>query len=76
VDKRPLTTIGEEKTIEDKEDWLRRQTAPSLAVVYQAYKLDMNQIELLLKDGLQRLTAKDHGMIRRFQEQQKTPDVD
>jgi len=73
VDELPLTTIMAEQTVQEKEMWLRNQAAPSLAVLYQAYDGDMEQIEQLVKDGIQRLKAKDHDMIKRFQEQKKEP---
>lgn len=72
VDELPLTTIIETPTIEDKEEWLRKQAAPSLAVVYEAYDGNMDQIEKFIKEGIQRLKTKDYDMIKRFKEQKKT----
>ncbi|MGH0968087.1 replication initiation factor domain-containing protein [Bacillus cereus] len=72
VDELPLTTIIETPTIEDKEEWLRKQAAPSLAIVYEAYDGNMDQIEKLVKEGIPRLKTKDYDMIKRFKEQKKT----
>ncbi|MED4351733.1 replication initiation factor domain-containing protein [Schinkia azotoformans] len=66
VDELPLTTITGVSTIEDKENWLRRNAAPSLAVVYEAYSGDMEQIEKFIYEGLARLKAKDYDMINQF----------
>ncbi|WP_320443621.1 replication initiation factor domain-containing protein [Bacillus cereus] len=65
VEALPLTTIIEDKTVFDKHEWLRKQIAPSLALVYQAYGEDMEQIEKIVKEGCQRLKGKDYDMIRR-----------
>lgn len=72
VDGLPLTTIKEAPTIEDKEEWLKRQAAPSLAIVFKAYDGDIEKIEEILNEGAQRLTAKDHNMIKQFKENKKT----
>lgn len=75
VNELPLTTIMEEQTIEDKEEWLRRQAAPSLALIYQAYGNDYEQIEKLIKEGSKRLKPNDYDMIKRFKAQKKTSNV-
>lgn len=72
VEALPLTTIMEEQTIEDKEEWLDKQVAPALALVYEAYDGDIKQIEKLLQRGKQRLKQKDYNMIEKFKEQKKT----
>lgn len=75
VDELPLTTIIEEQTIEDKEEWLSKQVASTLALVHEAYGGDMKQIDRLLKEGKQRLKPKDYNMIKQFKAQKKTSDV-
>ncbi|MEH6946218.1 replication initiation factor domain-containing protein [Bacillus sp. JJ634] len=75
VDVLPLTIIKETKTIEDKEEWLRKQAAPSLAVIFEAYGGDIDKIEEIIIEGTQRLTPKDYDMINQYKENKKTPIV-
>ncbi|PKG21858.1 replication initiation factor domain-containing protein [Niallia nealsonii] len=72
VEALPLTTIVEVATIEEKEEWLSKQVASTLATVFEAYNGDMNQIEKLLEEGKKKLKPKDYDMINRFKAQKKT----
>lgn len=72
VDELPLTTIVEARTIEDKEEWLSKQVASTLATVFEAYGGDMKQIEKLLEEGKKKLRPKDYSMINQFKAQKKT----
>lgn len=68
VEKLPLTTVIEDKTVFDKQEWVRKQIAPTLGLIYQAYDGDMEQIEQIVKEGCHRLKGKDYDMIRRHKE--------
>lgn len=68
VEKLPLTTIITEKTVFDKHEWVKRQIAPTLGLLYEAYGEEMKQIEKLVEEGRHRLKGKDHDMIRRYKE--------
>lgn len=68
VEALPLTTIITEKTVFDKHEWVKRQIAPTLGLIYEAYGEGMKQIEKLVEEGRHRLKGKDRDMIRRHKE--------
>lgn len=68
VEALPLTTIITEKTVFDKHEWVKRQIAPTLGLIYEAYGEGMKQIEKLVEEGRHRLKGKDRDMIRRYKE--------
>lgn len=55
------------KTIEDKESWILRQVAPSMAAVVLAHNGDMEFIYRALNDGAGRINPATKKMIRAYQ---------
>lgn len=76
VEKLPLTTIIEEKTVLETKEWLKRSLAPTLALVYKAFDNDIDQIADIIDEGCNRLKTKHYDMIRKHKEDiKKTPIV-
>ena len=55
------------KTIEDKESWIIRQVAPSMAAVVLAHSGDMEFIYRALSDGMDRMSPTTRKMVEAYQ---------
>jgi phage replication initiation protein len=69
-----LTEKAPDRTVERTEEWLRKQVAPSLAVLMRAYDGDVGLLHNMIHSGDRRLKNKDYEMIDRFKRQNKTLD--
>lgn len=74
VEKLPLTTNEKKQpTIEDKKNWIDKQVAPSLAMIYEACGGDLGQIETIITEGRRRLNQRDHALIIQYKQSAQGP---
>ncbi|MBD1371251.1 replication initiation factor [Hazenella sp. IB182357] len=57
-----------EASVEKRLTWMRKQVAPTLAVVIRAMDGEMSAIYDLIQDGMSRLKPRDQAMIKQYQE--------
>lgn len=57
-----------EASVERRLAWMRKQVAPSLAVVIQAMDGEMSAIYQLIHDGMGRMKPRDMAMIQQYKE--------
>lgn len=65
-----LTQQAPDYTIERSEQWIQKQTTPTLAMLFLAYENDFTKMIHNLMDGTNRLTDKHYDMINRYWESQ------
>lgn len=61
-----LSQVAPDATIEKAENWVNRQVAPTLAMLYKAYDYDDKKIMDFITEGMDRLEDKHEDMIKRF----------
>lgn len=71
VEKLRLTNISPDRTVQRTYDWIDKQVAPSLAVLFHAFEGDMDVLKRFILEGSERLTEKEHDMIKRYKDEQK-----
>lgn len=68
VDELSIASPFVPKTIEDKESWIIRQVAPSLATIVLAHSGDMEFVYRAISDGADRIKPANRKMIKAYQD--------
>ncbi|BCD26961.1 putative DNA relaxase NicK (plasmid) [Bacillus cereus] len=66
VEKLKLTDVAPDRTVERSIQWLEKQVAPTLGLVFEAYDNDAVKILQVMREGVERLGSKERAMLNRF----------
>ncbi|UUF81113.1 replication initiation factor domain-containing protein (plasmid) [Xanthomonas oryzae pv. oryzae] len=71
VSKLPLTIQRKEKSIDDMEEWVERQIAPTIAAILTAREGDMDWLHEIISKGAQRLSQRHKDAIAQYLDRQE-----
>jgi phage replication initiation protein len=66
VEKLKLTDVAPDRTVEKSIQWLEKQVAPTMGLIFEAYDNDAVKILQVMREGVERLGSKERAMLNRF----------